>query len=156
VELARLDQTQDAAHPRLPAALLKEVREHAASVDQALQDGYERQAVLDWVAHLLGRAGLWTDSDALLKANLARSPSAYYLMSHLGGNARQQGRKDEALRWHAQAFAKSEGPATRLQWGASYLGELVQLAPQDGVCRQLDAADAQRATCDALLKPRAG
>ena len=26
---------------------------------------------------------------------------------------------------------KSEGPATRLQWGASYFGALVDLAPQD-------------------------
>ena len=46
-------------------------------------------------------------------------------------NARKQGRNDEALRWYRQAFARSEGPATRLQWGASYLAALVDLAPQD-------------------------
>jgi hypothetical protein len=52
-------------------------------------------------------------------------------MSQLGSNARKLGRKDEALRWYGQAFDKSEGPATRLQWGAGYLSALVELAPQD-------------------------
>ena len=69
------------------------------------------------------------ESDALLKANLARSHSPYYLMSQLGGNARKLGKPDEALRWYEQAFDKSEGPATRLQWGSSYLTALVDLAP---------------------------
>jgi len=160
---------------------------------------------------VLGRAGLWADSDALLKANLAKSHSPYYLMSQLGSNARKQGRNDEALDWYAQAFAKSEGPATRLQWGSGYLSALVDLAPQDaariektaaqllaeaardsgafegrsvrslqrlgsklaswnadgkqaaalrrlkvqldGICPRVDAADGQRAACEALLEP---
>jgi hypothetical protein len=74
---------------------------------------------------------LWAESDTLLKANLAKSHSPYYLMSQLGSNARKLGRVDEALRWYAQAFDKSEGPATRLQWGSGYLSALVDLAPQD-------------------------
>ena len=61
----------------------------------------------------------------LEQANLAKSHSPYYLMSQLGGNARKLGRNDEALSWYAQAFEKSEGPATRLQWGAGYFGALV-------------------------------
>ena len=82
-------------------------------------------------AYVLARAGLWADSDALLKANLAKSHSPYYLMSQLGSNARKLGRKDEALRWYDEAFERSEGPATRLQWGAGLPGALVDLAPQD-------------------------
>jgi hypothetical protein len=162
---------------------------------------------------MLAQAGLWSDSDALLKANLAKSHSPYYLMSQLGGNARKLGRKDDALRWYAQAYDTSEGPATRLQWGAAYVGALVELAPQDearlektvakligeasgdagafdgrsaralrrigerlanwnadsrheaviarlksqldAVCGRLDAADPQRAACDAILRKAA-
>ena len=48
-----------------------------------------------------------------------------------GGNARKLGRKEEALGWYEQSFAKSEGPATRLQWGASYVGALVELEEVD-------------------------
>ena len=82
---------------------------------------------------MLSRAGLWTESDDLLKAGLARSHSAYYLMSHLAGNAMKQGRKAEALRWYGEAFKQSEGFATRLQWGSAFLGALVEVSPDDTV-----------------------
>jgi len=210
VSLARLDGAKEERHPKLDAALLKDVKDLAARDDREITDGYERQAVITSAAYALGQAGLWADSDALLKANLAKSHSPYYLMSQLAGNARKLGRSDEALRWYQQSFEKSEGPATRLQWGAGYFAALVDLAPQDaariektaaqlfteaaqdkgafyersarslqrvgsklvawngagkhnaamerlqrqlaGVCGRIDAADAQRATCDALSK----
>ena len=81
--------------------------------DREITDGYERQAVITFGAGALARAGLWADSDALLKANLAKSHSPYYLMSQLGGNARKQGRNDEALRWYEQSFDKSEATCRR-------------------------------------------
>ena len=52
-------------------------------------------------------------------------------MSELASNAKKRGDKTEALRWYREAFEKSEGPATRLQWGASYVSALVDLAPGD-------------------------
>ncbi|MBI3368117.1 MAG: thioredoxin family protein [Burkholderiales bacterium] len=133
VDLARLEAPKDERHPKLSAALLKTVREHAARDDREITDSYERQAVITGAAHLLARAGLWAESDALLKANLAKSHSPYYLMSQLGSNARKLGKHDESLRWLQQAYETSEGPATRLQWGSSYLVALVDLAPKDGV-----------------------
>ncbi len=132
IELARLDTPKDEPHPRtVPAALQAEAREQATRAHREITDGYERQAVITQAAYLLGRAGLWTDSDELLKAALARSHSPYYLMSQLGGNAKKQGRTADALRWYEEAFNKSEGPATRLQWGSNYLGALVELSPED-------------------------
>lgn len=142
VELARLGQglARDAVQVALPAPLLAQVREQVARDDREIRDGYERQAVITGAAWMLGRAGLWADSEALLESNLAKSHSPYYLMSQLGGNARRQGRTDEALRWYGEAFDKSEGPATRLQWGAAYLTALVELAPQDAARIESTAA----------------
>ncbi|MFO1218578.1 MAG: thioredoxin family protein [Burkholderiaceae bacterium] len=131
VELARIDAPKDERHPAIAASLLKEVREHSARADREITDGYERQAVVTAAAHMLAQAGLWKESDALLEANLAKSHSPYYLMSQLGGNARKLGRKSEALDWYEQAWVKSEGPATRLQWGSSYVNAMVELSPQD-------------------------
>ena len=131
LNLARLGQAKDEVRPRIPEPLLADVRETAARFDRDITDGYERQAVVTAAAYALGHAGLWADSEALLKSNLARSHSPYYLMSQLGSNARKLGRKDEALRWYAEAFDKSQGPATRLQWGSGYLGALIELAPQE-------------------------
>ncbi len=131
VDLARLGMPKDQAQVQLPAALLKDVREQVTRADREISDGYERMSVITAAGHLLGRAGLWADSESLLKANLAKSLSPYYLMNQLASNARKQGRNDEALRWYEQAFDKSEGPATRLQWGSGYVAALVDLAPQD-------------------------
>jgi thiol-disulfide isomerase/thioredoxin len=131
VRLARLGLPADSAKVKLPEPLLQELREHAARLDREITDGYERQAVITSAGYALGLAGLWDDSEALLKSNLAKSHSPYYLMSQLGSNAKKQGRKEEALKWYGQAWEASEGPATRLQWGAGYLTALVDLAPQD-------------------------
>ena len=144
IQLARIDLPKDTVQPQLPDALVKDVREFVSRADREITDGYERQAVITYAGSALGLAGLWAESEALLKANLAKSHSPYYLMSQLGSNARKQGKKEEALNWYGQAFDKSEGPATRLQWGASYLMALVDLAPQDA--RRIEKTTAQLIT----------
>jgi len=132
VELARMDAPANEMHPStIPAPLLAEVREQVGRIDREVTNTYEHQAVITGAAQLLARAGLWSESDELLKAGLARSHSAYYLMGHLAGNARKQGKKAEALHWYKEAFDASEGPATRLQWGATYVSALVALSPED-------------------------
>jgi len=131
VDLARIAQPKDALHPKLPPALVKQVREVAATTDREATNAFERQAVIPTTAQLLEEAGLWKESETLLKSSLSKSHAPYYLMSELGSNARKQGRVAEALQWYRQAWEKSEGPATRLQWGAAYLGALVDLAPDD-------------------------
>ena len=117
--------------PNLPAALLADIRAQTARADREITDGYERQSVITAAAYLLERAGLGDESDTLLKANLAKSHSPYYLMSELASNAKARGDKVQALHWYEEAFARSEGPATRLQWGQSYVAALIDLAPQD-------------------------
>jgi thioredoxin-related protein len=152
VDLARLDQPKDTLHPKLPPALVKEVRDAAATADREVTNAFERQSVITEASQLLDEAGLWAESDALLKSSLSKSHSPYYLMSELGGNARKQGRNAQALQWYQQAFDKSEGPATRLQWGAAYIGALVDLAPQDS--KRIEAA-AQAVFNEAAGQPNA-
>lgn len=152
VELARMDTPDGAQRVALPAPLVKDVRAHVARDDREITDGYERQAVITTGAYALGRAGLMSESDALLKANLAKSHSPYYLMSALAGNAKARGDKTEALRWYEEAYRTSEGPATRLQWGASYVSALVELAPQDAA--RIERA-ASALIADAAAQPNA-
>ena len=141
VQIARLGLPRDAVKVDLPSELVSEVRMHVMADDRDIRDGYERQAVITAGAYALGQVGRWAESDALLQANLARSHSPYYLMSQLGSNARKQGRTDDALRWYGEAYAKSEGAATRLQWGTGYLSALVDLAPKDA--RRIEQTAAQ-------------
>jgi thiol-disulfide isomerase/thioredoxin len=152
VDLARLDQPKDTLHPTLPPALVKEVRDAAASTDRESTNAFERQAVIPTTAQLLEEAGLWNESATLLKSSLAKSHSPYYLMSELGSNARKQGRNAEALQWYQQAFDKSEGPSTRLRWGNAYVGALVDLAPEDS--KRIEAT-AQAVLAEAATQPDA-
>ncbi len=130
VDLARIGLDKS-AKPVIAQKTLQSMRQQVERDDREITDGYERQAVITTGAYLLAHAGLMTESDQLLKSNLAKSHSPYYLMSALAGNARKRGDNAEALRWYAQAHARADGTATRLQWGASYLAALVDLSPQD-------------------------
>ncbi|MGE5117559.1 MAG: disulfide isomerase, partial [Betaproteobacteria bacterium] len=131
LDLTQLDRLDGEPLEPVPAPLLDDIRAQVARDDREIRDGYERQAVITEAAALLAQAGLMAESDRLLEANLAKSHSPYYLMSQLAGNARKRGDASAALGWYARAFDASQGPATRLQWGASYLGALVDLAPED-------------------------
>ncbi|MEO5687674.1 MAG: thioredoxin fold domain-containing protein [Burkholderiaceae bacterium] len=152
VDLARLDQPKETMHPKLPPALVKEVRDAAATTDREAKNAFERQAVIPTTAQLLEEAGMWKESETLLKSSLPKSHSPYYLMSELGANARKQGRTADALQWYQQAFDKSEGPTTRLQWGNSYLSALVDLAPNDA--KRIEAT-AQAVFNEAASQPNA-
>lgn len=97
----------------------------------ATTDRYERQAVVPSAAYVLAQAGLLEESDAMLKAELGRAVAPYYHMLGLAGNAKRRQDTKGALDWYEQAWRKSEGPATRIQWGGSYLGQVLELAPND-------------------------
>ena len=62
---------------------------------------------------------------------LARSHSPYYFMLGLAANAKKRGDKAGALDWAEKAYVAAKGPATRLQWGVSYVKSLIANAPDD-------------------------
>jgi thioredoxin-related protein len=127
VAIARLETPQGPLAP----ALVAEVKRRVAQADRDTTDLYERQSVINNAGHALTDAGLLDESDTLLKAELKRSHSPYYYMLSLAANAKERGNKAEALNWYEQAYGAAKGPATRLQWGANYLANLIDLAPAD-------------------------
>jgi thioredoxin-related protein len=128
IALAKLDQPKDFK----PGAALQEiVRAAAKQADQSTTDKYERQAVIPTAADLLADAGLMDDSNKLLEAELPKAVSPYYHMLGLAANAKNSGNKQAAVDWAGKAYAAAQGPATRIQWGASYVNMLVDQTPQD-------------------------
>ena len=108
----------------------------------------ERQTVISAAADVLASAGLMQDSDRMLTDELTRSPAPYYFMLGLAGNARARGDKALALDWYAKAHAAARGPATRLQWGATHVRALTDLAPDD-----VNAVEQAAASVLGELKP---
>ena len=143
---AGLQKLLDPNKPVTPA-LSSAIRAAVVQADRDTTDRFERQAVISSGADALSAAGLDAESDALLKAELARSASPYYQMIELAVNARKRGDSVGALDWYEKAYAAAQGPATRLQWGARYVMALTELAPAgDGrvdraVARVIDDLD---------------
>jgi len=147
VTLAKLGLAKS-AEPHLDAALLAQVRHAAVDADKFARSNYERQAVIPNAADLLSEAGLFDESDAMLKAELPKALSPYYHMLVLAANAKARGDKAASLDWSEKAWQAAQGPATRLQWGSAHVKRLIDLAPQDaariekaasGVLAELDA-----------------
>jgi thiol-disulfide isomerase/thioredoxin len=113
----------------LPEAILQQARSEVAGADRLTTDRYARQSVISAASDVLTEAGLFDESDSLLKRELKRSHSPYYFMLGLAANAKKRGDKAAAVEWSGRAYAASSGPATRLQWGASYIKTLTELAP---------------------------
>jgi thioredoxin-related protein len=127
VALSKLAADTGTLSPQQRSQVLADV----ARIVAATSDRYERQAVVPSAAHVLREAGLIDESDELLKMELPHAVAPYYHMLGLAGNAKKRGDAPAALRWYEQAWRESEGPATRLQWGAGYVGNLVELAPDE-------------------------
>lgn len=140
VGLAEALRPKDSKEP-LPAALVAQAREAAEAAAKSTTDKYERQAVVPNAADLLADVGLLDESDAMLKAELPKALSPYYHMLVLASNAKKRGDKAGSLDWAEKAYAGSEGPATRMQWGTGYVTKVVDLAPQDSA--RIEKAAAQ-------------
>ncbi len=123
-------KTADGSSNLAEARQLQVVRE-AARIVSATTDRYERQAVVPGAASALSSAGLLRESDELLKLELGKAVAPYYHMLGLAGNAKKRNDPKSALEWYERAWRKSEGSATRIQWGTSYVGHIVELAPTD-------------------------
>lgn len=101
------------------------------TANETTTNPYERSAVINNAWAVLDTAGLKAEADKLLLAELETSDFAYYFMLDLAHNARESGRKDEALQWLQRAWLEAVGPATKLQWGTTYLTGVLEIAPEN-------------------------
>jgi thiol-disulfide isomerase/thioredoxin len=121
----------DAPDAPLPPALLEQIRTTVARVDAQTTDPYARQAMVNAAAGIYWEAGLNDDANRLLVAELEKSTTPYYFMLDLAELAQKEGHKDEAVQWLARAYEGAKGPATRFQWGSSYLLGLIEMTPEN-------------------------
>jgi protein disulfide-isomerase len=68
---------------------------------------------------------------ALAQRELATSRTPYYYMADLAWLDEKRGRSEDAIAWLERAYREATGPATRFQWGTSYVRGLIRLSPED-------------------------
>ncbi len=108
---------------------VRQLEKDISKANEAVTDVYARQGLVHQIKWTYQYAQMDDRARELLLAELDRSPSPYYIMSGLGGLAEDQGNNEEAIGWYRKAYEASEGAATRLQWGASYVRALIRLTP---------------------------
>ena len=134
------------------------LQEHVRGrVEEALaeaSDPYERHTLVNTAVSALNDAGLSGQAEQVLLAELPRSHSPYYFMLSLAAGAKRRGDMAGAVDWYQKAREVAVGPATRLQWGVTYLNSLMELSPQDAVrigqAEQALRADIEVAGADAF------
>lgn len=122
----RLSRLLTATH-----GLQEQVRERVQAALAESTDPYERHTLVNTAVSALNDAGLSGQAAEVLLAELPRSHSPYYFMLSLATGAKRRGDTAGAVDWYRKAWDAAVGPATRLQWGVTYLSSLLELSPQD-------------------------
>jgi thiol-disulfide isomerase/thioredoxin len=115
------------------AGLEQQARERVAQAVAAVSEPALRHTVINTAAGVLSDAGLLDEAEQLLLAELARAHSPFYFMHNLAAIAKKRGDTARVLQCYEQAWEGATGPATRLQWGTTYLLALLDFAPEDAV-----------------------
>jgi thiol-disulfide isomerase/thioredoxin len=118
-------------HHKVPAEL--SARAHQ-SIDAALAgklDEHARPSVVNAAQNILDLLGDDDRAYAITREQMALSKTPYYYMSDLAELDEKHGHIDSAVNWLAQAYAQSQGTATRFQWGYHYLAGLIRMKPTD-------------------------
>jgi thiol-disulfide isomerase/thioredoxin len=113
------------------AGLQEQVLERVREALAESTDPYERHTLVNTAVSALNDAGLPAQAEQVLLDELPRSHSPYYFMLSLAASAKRRNDIAGVLDWYGKAWGAATGPATRLQWGVTYLSSVIDLAPQD-------------------------
>ncbi len=92
---------------------------------------YQRHTALNTIWQVYYDAGLEQEARGALEEGIATSKQPYYFMSSMGYIEREAGNNEAAIDWYRKSWETSNGQATRIQWGSSYLRILLTLSPDD-------------------------
>lgn len=128
--LSAAELSTDGDEP-LPEELKAEVRARIEWASARTTDPSELQSVMNAMAHLLRDSGQNAEAIELLKARVDDAVAPYYYMSWIGWLENDAGNPEAAIDWYRRGWRTSEGPATRLQRGVSYLNKVMDITPDD-------------------------
>jgi protein disulfide-isomerase len=110
------------------------VADARSRVDAALarkHDAYTRASVVNSLLYVMDTLDDQERLYAIAEQEMRSATTPYYYMLDLASIDEKRGRVDAALGWLERAYDESMGPATRFQWGTSYVAGLIRMRPQD-------------------------
>ncbi|HEU4616421.1 MAG TPA: hypothetical protein VFV10_00175, partial [Gammaproteobacteria bacterium] len=103
-------------------------------VDAALADARGTPAepgVVNAALNVLATLGENERAYAVAEQAMQSSKTPYYYMADLADLDEELGRTQAAIGWLERAYRESKGPATRFEWGTSYVRGLIRMKPDD-------------------------
>jgi thiol-disulfide isomerase/thioredoxin len=95
------------------------------------QESYVRAGVVNSAINIYIALDDWERARDLLALEARTSNTPHYYIGDLADVEERLGNKQRALELMAEAYDKARGPASRFQWGYSYLDGLLRLTPDD-------------------------
>jgi protein disulfide-isomerase len=92
---------------------------------------YVRAGVVNSAINIYIALDEWPRARDLLAQEARTSNTPHYYLGDLADVEEKLGNPERALELMAEAYAKARGPASRFQWGYSYLDGLLRLKPDD-------------------------
>ena len=114
----------------IPAGAARAARARVAAALAESQAPYVRSGIINAVLPIFDALGQNDQAYRVVQAELGSTATPYYYKADLGELAERLGLRDEALRWYAEGYAEAQGPATRFQWGRTYVLGLLRLRPE--------------------------
>ncbi len=130
---AKIDALKSFTKPRtqLPTAVVAAADRRIDTALAAEHSPYVRPGLVNASLNILEDSDQYAKAYQIAKAEIARSDTPYYYQADLAEVAEKLGHKDEAVHLLELAYHGARGPATRFQWGISYLRGLLRMAPDD-------------------------
>jgi thiol-disulfide isomerase/thioredoxin len=92
---------------------------------------YVRAGVVNSAINIYIALDDWERARDLLAQEAQTSNTPHYYIGDLADVEEHLGNKERSLQLMAEAYEKAKGPASRFQWGYSYLDGLLRLSPDD-------------------------
>ena len=117
--------------PPVDSTRQNHIRDQIAWGLEAAKGPSQRQSALNTMGHILDRAGMYEEAEALMRDNLQDTSAPYYFMEWVADLREQDGDIPGALEWYRNAYDHSTGRYSRFRYGSTYLKKLMELDPDN-------------------------
>jgi thioredoxin-related protein len=126
IRLSTLAADIDLCGEKVDQKIKNQVQRWSEKVEKEAEGDYERQSMISSAIWLLEKSDQRSLAKKMAKREILKSSSPYYFMSYLGSMELEDKNIGSGITWYKKAWGSAKGPATRFQWGTSYLQKLMK------------------------------
>ncbi len=107
------------------------IKEEMLKANLMVKDEHSRIFTSNTSTYILYKAGMGDIARQILQEDLKKGVNDYYTMSSLAWIERESGNADKAVEWSEKAYKAAKGTATKIQWGAKHISNMLELYPKE-------------------------